>query len=203
MTAKNDTAAALVEADRKTTYKLAEKRDAPLVKATGFLAEVADQPQLIATSIGTLVIGLIARRPDLTRGGARMLAAHFAATMAKSAIKHSVDRTRPAPAIEKGRARFEPGDSDDHEETSFPSGHTAGAVAVSRAASRDIDGVAAPSALATIAVAAAQPVNGKHYLSDLVVGAAVGWIAEAMVSAVFDRVFPPVDDAHIVVAGRA
>ena len=33
MTAKNDTAAALVEADRKTTYKLAEKRDAPLVKA--------------------------------------------------------------------------------------------------------------------------------------------------------------------------
>ncbi|RZM00254.1 MAG: hypothetical protein EOP68_23255 [Sphingomonas sp.] len=67
------------------------------------------------------------------------------------------------------------------------------AVAVARAASRDIDGAAMPSALATVAVAAAQPVNGKHYLSDLVVGAAVGWIAEAAVSALFDRVAPVVE----------
>jgi membrane-associated phospholipid phosphatase len=194
MTGKSKSAAAkIAEADRKATYKLAEHRDAPVVKATGFLAEVADQPQLIATSIGTLVIGLVARRPDLIRGGARMLASHLAATAAKSVIKHSVDRTRPGHALDTGKARFETGDSQDHKQTSFPSGHTAGAVAVARAASRDIDGAAMPSALATVAVAAAQPVNGKHYLSDLVVGAAVGWIAEAAVSALFDRVAPVVE----------
>lgn len=180
-------------ADRDVTLKAAEQRDRPVVKAVGFLAEIGDQPQLVATSIGTAVIGLIARRPDMIRGGVRMLAAHAAATFVKSAIKSSVDRTRPEKAIEDGKAKFEPGDSDDHDQTSFPSGHTAGAVAVARAVSRDIDGAGAPAAIITGMVAAAQPINGKHYLSDLVVGAAVGWIAEALVSAVFDRVAPVVE----------
>ncbi len=187
-------AAKTVEAaDRGVTLKAAEQRDRPAVKAVGFLAEIGDQPQLVATSIGTAVIGLIARRPDMIRGGVRMLAAHAAATFVKSAIKSSVDRTRPEKAIEDGKAKFEAGDSDDHDQTSFPSGHTAGAVAVARAVSRDIDGAGAPAAIITGMVAAAQPINGKHYLSDLVVGAAVGWIAEALVSAVFDRVAPVVE----------
>lgn len=188
-------AKAVEHADRTATHKAAEYRDEPLVKATGFLAEIGDQPQLVATSIGTVVIGVIARRPEVIRGGVRMLAAHAAATFVKSAIKASIDRTRPEKAIEDGRSRFEPGDSDDHDQTSFPSGHTAGAVAVARAASRDIDGAGAPAALISGAVAAAQPINGKHYLSDLVVGAAVGWIAEALVSAVFDRVAPVIEGA--------
>ncbi len=190
-----EAAKAVEKVDREATYKAAEHRDEPLVKATGFLAEIGDQPQLVATSIGTVVIGLIARRPEVIRGGVRMLAAHAAATFVKSAIKASVDRTRPEKAIEDGKARFEPGNSDDHEQTSFPSGHTAGAVAVARAASRDITGAGGPATLISGAVAAAQPANGKHYLSDLVVGAAVGWIAEALVSAVFDRVAPVVETA--------
>ena len=90
---------------------------------------------------------------------------------------------------------FEPGKSQDHELTSFPSGHTAGAVAVAIAVSRDVDGAGVPAALIATGVAAAQPVTGKHYLSDLVAGAAVGWISEALVSAVFDRVAPRVETA--------
>ena len=183
------------KADRAMTHKAAAHRHKPIVKATGFLAEIGDQPQLVATSLGTVMIGLVARRPDMIRGGVRMFAAHAAATFVKSAIKSSIDRTRPEKAIEDGKARFEPGKSDDHDQTSFPSGHTAGAVAVARAASRDITGAGGPAALISGAVAAAQPVNGKHYLSDLVVGAAVGWIAEALVSAVFDRVAPAVETA--------
>ncbi|MCK8457958.1 phosphatase PAP2 family protein [Sphingomonas faeni] len=186
-------AKAVAKADRDVTHKAAEHRDKPVVKATGFLAEIGDQPQLVVTSIGTVVIGLISRRPDVIRGGVRMLAAHAAATFVKSAIKSSIDRTRPATAIEDGKARFEPGKSDAHEQTSFPSGHTAGAVAVARAIARDVDGAGAPAALISSAVAAAQPVNGKHYLSDLVVGAAVGWVAEALVSAVFDRIAPVIE----------
>ncbi len=193
-------AQALAKADHAVTIEAARHRDEPVVKAVGFVAEIGDQPQLVATSIGTVVIGLVARRPDLIRGGVRMLAAHAAATFVKSAIKSSIDRTRPEKAIEDGKARFGPGDSDDHEQTSFPSGHTAGAVAVARAASRDIDGAGAPAALITGVVAAAQPVNGKHYLSDLVVGAAVGWVAEALVSAVFDRVAPVVENRVVKAA---
>lgn len=194
-----DVVEAIGQADLDATHSAARHRDAPVVKATGLLAEIADQPQLIALSIATALIGLAARKPALARGGARMLAAHLAATLAKSAIKHSIDRTRPARALEDGAHRFEAGDSGDHELSSFPSGHTAGAVAVSRAIARDVEGAAAPAALATIAVAAVQPVAGKHYLSDLVAGAAVGWVAEALVSAVFDRLVPEVEDVAAAV----
>ena len=179
---------AVAKADHKATHKAAKHRDAPLIKATGVLAELGDQPQMIATSVGTAVIGLATKRPDLVRGGLRMLAAHLAATAMKSAIKHSVDRARPEKAIADGKPTFARGHSDDHDLNSFPSGHTAGAVAVARAVSRDVDGAATPAALIAGAIAAAQPANGNHYLSDLVVGAAVGLVAEALVSAVFDRV---------------
>lgn len=180
-------AKAVGRSDRKATYKAAKHRDTPLVKATGWLAELGDQPQMIATSAATLAIGLFLKRRDVVRGGARMLASHLLATAAKTAIKRSVDRTRPDTAMEDGDHRFETGDSGDHAQTSFPSGHTAGAVAVARAAVRDIPGTAIPAGLAATAIAVAQPVNGKHYWSDLVAGAAIGWAAELAVSAVLPR----------------
>lgn len=183
----------VARADRKATHKAAESRDEPLVRLAGFLSEAADQPPLIAASIGTFGVGLVTRRADLMRGGARMLAAHLVATGLKSAVKHRIDRARPAKAIEDGKTRFARGHSHDHDLNSFPSGHTAGAVAVARAASRDIDGAGVPATIATIAVAAAQAPSGHHYLSDVVAGAAIGWIAEALVSAVFDRIEPAVE----------
>lgn len=175
-------------ADRKATHDAASHRDAKPVKAAGFLAEIADQPQLIAISAATIAAGLIRRRRDLVRGGARMLAAHLLATAAKSAIKHRFDRSRPSKALSDGDTRFERGDSDDHQLNSFPSGHTAGVVAVARAAAREIDGAAVPAALGAGAIAAIQPVAGNHYLSDVIVGGAIGWIAEAVVDAMLERV---------------
>ena len=56
----------------------------------------------------------------------------------------------------------------------------------------DIEGAGLPAALATGAVAAAQAPTGHHYLLDVVVGGAVGWASEAVVSAVFDRLEPAV-----------
>jgi membrane-associated phospholipid phosphatase len=204
MTGKTKKAAkAVAKADHEATHKAAEHRDTPLAKATGFLAEIGDQPQMVATAIGTAAVGLALRRPDIVRGGVRMLAAHVVATAIKSAIKQSVDRARPAKAIDDGETVFEPGKSQDHAMTSFPSGHTAGAVAVARAVSRDVGGAGVPAALIATGVAAAQPVTGKHYLSDLVAGAAVGWISEAIVSAVFDRVAPHVEVVVGAVVVRA
>lgn len=189
------TVAAVAEADRRATHAAAARRDAPLVKAIGFLAEAADQPPLIVASVATLAVGVAMRRADLARGGARMLLAHLLATAAKSAIKHRINRNRPGHALDGAGTHFAPGNSRDHEESSFPSGHTAGAVAVARAASRDIAGVGLPATLAAGAVAAAQAPAGHHYLSDVVAGAAIGWAVEAMVSAVFDRVEPSIERA--------
>ncbi|WP_052075599.1 phosphatase PAP2 family protein [Sphingomonas taxi] len=189
---KAKTAAKTVErVDRHLTRDAAANRDTLPVRFASFLGEVADQPQLITASIATIAAGLVGRRPDMIRGGTRMLAAHLVATGMKSAIKHSIDRTRPAKAIDEGDHRFEPGDSDDHDLNSFPSGHTAGAVAVARAVSREIDGAATPAALGVAAVAAIQPVAGNHYLSDVLVGGAIGWASEALVDAVFNHFAPP------------
>ena len=193
---------AIVAADRDATHALARGRDHPVMKAIGFLGEAADQPPLIALSLGTLAVGLATRRGDLARGGARMLASHLLATVAKNAIKHRIDRTRPAPALDRGSGTFARGDTHDHDENSFPSGHTAGAVAVALAASHDIEGAALPAAVATAAVAAAQAPTGHHYLTDVVVGGAIGWAVEAVVSAVFDRLEPRVEAAYERATGQ-
>ena len=188
---KAKTAAKRVErADRTLTHEAAAKRDSAPVRVADFLGGMADQPQLITASVATIAAGLIMRRTDLMRGGTRMLAAHLVATAAKTAIKRSIDRTRPAKAIDDGAHRFEPGDSHDHDQSSFPSGHTAGAVAVARAAAREIDGAAAPAAIGVGAIAAIQPIAGNHYLSDVLVGGAIGWLSEAVVDAVFTKLAP-------------
>lgn len=176
----------VLAADEQVTHRAARWRDTRPMKLLAAFLEAADQPPLIAASAGTLAIGLVTRRGDLARGGARMLASHLLATGAKLAVKHQFDRTRPSEALRHGH-RFAPGDTGGHEEKSFPSGHTAGAVAVARAAAHEIEGTAGPATLATAVVAAGQAPAGNHYLTDVVVGGAIGWAAEAVVGAVFDR----------------
>ncbi|WP_419809117.1 phosphatase PAP2 family protein [Sphingomonas sp.] len=175
----------VARADRQVTHASARFRDRPAMKLFATLIEAGDQPPLIVASAGTLLVGLLTRRGDLMRGGVRMLASHLLATGAKLAIKHQFDRTRPSEALAHGH-RFEKGDRGGHEEKSFPSGHTAGAVAVARAAAHEIDGSAIPATIATVAIAAGQAPTGNHYLSDIVAGAAIGWAAEAVVGTAFD-----------------
>jgi membrane-associated phospholipid phosphatase len=187
--AAEKTAKKVVKADQEITHAAAAARDTRPARAVAFLAECADQPELITASLATIGVGMATRRGDLLRGGARMLAAHLVATGVKIVVKRQVDRTRPRKALEEGH-RFEPGSSHDHNLNSFPSGHTAGAVAVARAASHEIKGAALPATVATGAVAAVQAPTGSHYLTDILAGGAIGWVAEAAVGAIFDRVEP-------------
>jgi len=75
-------------------------------------------------------------------------------------------------------------------------------VAVAIAASRDIEGAAGPAALGALTIAAAQPATGSHYLSDVLAGALIGWVSEAIVSAVFDRVEPGIEGALVEMLRR-
>lgn len=176
--------------DRKITHAAAAQRDAPAVKLLGGLSEAADQPPLILLGLGTIAAGALLRRPAVLRNGIRILASELVATKLKSLVKHSVDRTRPEKAIATGKHRFAPGQSHDHEETSFPSGHTAGAVAVAGAVAQDLPGALVPAYLVAGSVAAMQLPRGKHYILDVVVGAAIGLIAQKATSAVL-RVAEP------------
>jgi membrane-associated phospholipid phosphatase len=195
----------VVETDHKVAETVGARRETLPVRIVGLLAEAGDQPELITASAGTVVVGIVSRRPDLIRGGARMLAAHLVATGVKTMIKHRFDRHRPAAAEDSGDHHFRKGESHEHDENSFPSGHTAGAVAVARAASRDIEGAGTPAGLAATAIAAAQPATGSHFLTDVVAGAAIGWVSEAVVSAIFDRVEPAIENAvqRLVGSGAA
>ncbi|SEM78188.1 undecaprenyl-diphosphatase [Sphingomonas gellani] len=183
----------IAKLDRDATHRAAQFRDTRTAKVAGVLAELGDQPQMIATAALTIGAGLVTRRGQLIRGGSRMLAAHLVATGIKMVVKRQVDRTRPEKALEDGGHKFAAGHSRDHDMNSFPSGHTAGAVAVARAAAHEIDGVGIPATVAAGAIAAVQPPTGSHYLSDVLAGAAIGWFAEALVGELFDRLEPIID----------
>jgi len=188
-------AAKVAAADKRLTHRAADHRFHPLARIGGSAAEIADQPPLVALAAATAAAGLATGRADLVRGGLRMLAAHGLATGIKTLIKHRIDRTRPKKALAEGRHRFRRGKSRDHDLNSFPSGHLAGAVAISRAAGHEIDGAALPAGVVTGGVAAAQAPAGNHYLSDMMAGAAIGWLSEALVGALFDAVGPTLDRA--------
>ena len=189
MTGKVKKAAGKVaKRDQQATHQAASRRDTPLLRVIGTLKEAADQPQLITACVGTIAVGLVARRSNLVRGGTRMLAAHLVATGVKSVLKHSIDRSRPRKSLQDGKQHVGSGKGGgDSDFNSFPSGHTAGAVAVARAATREFDGAAVPAALGAGAIAAAQPATGSHYLSDVLAGAVIGWLSEAIVNAAFER----------------
>jgi undecaprenyl-diphosphatase len=135
-------------------------------------------------TLGAATVGLARRDPRLTRVGMRMFAAHTLATWAKTLIKRSIDRTRPAHALENGY-EMRAGHSRKHELSSFPSGHTAGSLAVTQALARDYPGSRAAGLAATAAVAAIQVPRAKHFVSDVVAGAAIGWAAEQVSSRLF------------------
>jgi membrane-associated phospholipid phosphatase len=169
------------KADLKVAKAAASARQSWPVRLLGTLSELADQPPLIGFCAGLFAFGLVTRDRRLASAGGRMLAAELLATEMKSQIKHRVDRTRPRVAANGKTYRFEKGDDHASGLNSFPSGHTAGAVAVARAYAREYPEYGALAYGAAAAVAAIQIPRCQHYPSDLAVGAAIGLVAEVSV----------------------
>ncbi|GAA3707942.1 hypothetical protein GCM10022268_16620 [Sphingomonas cynarae] len=169
---------AMAREDVERTHRATRQHDGPVMRAAGKASELADQPPLIALSTATMVAGMVLRHPAVLRAGTRMLASHLIATGIKTVLKSGIDRTRPARAVKEGH-RIGKGDgADDSSLNSFPSGHTAGAVAVAQAVAHESTAAGLPLQAAAIGVAAMQPRRGKHYVSDVVAGAAIGWASE-------------------------
>ena len=180
---------AVTRADLAILQAVEPLADHPLIDAVGEAAELADQPPLIIASLATLATGLALRRPGLARAGIGMLGAHLAATGIKTLIKDKISRPRPDIVCEDGEHYLEKDDSDENEgeEKSFPSGHSAGAVAVARALVREYPG-AAPVAYPLAATAALiQIPRMSHFPSDVMAGSIIGLIAERLSSAVLRR----------------
>ena len=179
----------LAEADLATAKAAARLEKTAFARFLDPVADLGDQPSLRILCGSTIAVGLVGGDRRLLRAGLRMLAAHTLATLAKDFVKRRIDRTRPRSAV--GRPgkdhRLSPGRDESKEETSFPSGHAAGAVAVARAFARDYPDRAAPAYAAAGLLSLAQIPRCAHYPTDIAAGAAIGLAAESLAAAAFSR----------------
>ncbi|WP_299308413.1 phosphatase PAP2 family protein [uncultured Croceicoccus sp.] len=157
------------------------------IRALAKASELADQPPLVAATLAVTVAGIAARDTRLARAGLRMLTSHALATGLKTVAKNNVDRTRPRKVDEDGEHDAKPGHSKDGDYRSFPSGHTAGAVAVARAVTREYPGGAGVAYTAAATAALVQIPKKAHFASDVIVGAAIGLLSERMIDRIVKR----------------
>ena len=183
-----DATSAAEEADVALAAHLAGHKDHPVVRGLGSLSEVGDQPPLLALSGAVLAYGVLLGDRRATEAGARMLGSLVLATWIKTGLKHLVARTRPNVLLEEGRYEVEPFGPDEGEWHSFPSGHTAGSVAVARAVGRVYPQARTAAYGGAAAIALIQIPRGAHYPADVAAGTVVGLVAEAAINRVADYI---------------
>lgn len=178
-------AESLRDADLEITDELGEHRDSLPVQALSKFSKLGDQPELRLISAGLIAAGLALGHRRLSSAGMRMLIAHELATIAKNFAKDRIDRTRPRSASDRRQASARPGQRTAKEHTSFPSGHSAGAIAVAQAFAREFPEHRASALAAAGLIAAGQIPKCAHYPTDVAAGVVVGAASEALVSAVW------------------
>jgi len=170
------------EADVATAQNLGQHRNHPAVQTVGAVSEVADQAPSALLCSALLMVGIVAAKPKVAEAGSRMLASVLLATTIKTVLKKTITRTRPNVLLEQGEYDFRGGSSERGDRQSFPSGHTADAVAAARGLTRVFPGTSSAAYAAALVIAAVQVPRAKHYPLDLAAGALVGIISEALVN---------------------
>ncbi|WP_157899812.1 phosphatase PAP2 family protein [Luteitalea pratensis] len=117
--------------------------------------------------VGLYTGGWLAKEGRLATTGADIMRAQLLSQAYVQAIKYTVQRERP----------------DGSNSVSFPSGHSASAFATASVLQRHYGWkVGVPAALAAGYVATARVHDNKHYLSDVIFGAAMGIAAQRTVT---------------------
>jgi membrane-associated phospholipid phosphatase len=170
----------LEKADAAAASAVGPYRETAPIRALSFFSKLGDQPPLRTLCAAAIAAGLVTRNGRLAGAGLRALASHTLATWAKDVVKRRVDRSRPrAP----GRPTIKPGTDTSKQETSFPSGHSAGAAAVASAFAREFPEYSALAYAGAGTIAIAQVPRCSHYPSDVGAGFAIGIAADAAVAA--------------------
>ena len=172
---------ALLDFDERSKRRFEPYRDSPAMVPVDLFSKLGDQPELRLIAGALMVGGIIAGSDRMVRAAARMIIAHEAATALKDVVKFNVDRTRPRSAGGRREVKVRAGKHRSKEKTSFPSGHTAGAIATASAFAREYPEYRAAALAGSALVAAAQVPRSAHYPTDIAAGAMVGLAAEALV----------------------
>lgn len=175
-------AKAVEDFDAATAAAVKPYRETPPVRALSLLSKLGDQPPMRAISAAVIALGLARDDRRLARAGLRMLAAHTLATIVKDIVKRRVDRTRPRSHDGGDGHRVTAGRNSAKEETSFPSGHAAGAAAVAAAFAREFPEHRTAALAGGAVIALAQIPRSAHYVSDIGSGVAIGLAAETLVN---------------------
>ncbi|MGX7894659.1 phosphatase PAP2 family protein [Tsuneonella sp. HG222] len=179
----------LLDADDKARKASLRHRGGASGKVFDVLGEAGDQPQLRLLSGGILVAGLFRRDPRMIAAGTRMLLSHELATVAKNFVKRRVDRDRPHAATGKDGHKPSKGRHTSHDKTSFPSGHSAGSLAVASALGAVYPEHRGKALAAAGAVALAQIPRCKHYPTDVGAGLAIGKVSDLAIGALAALLF--------------
>lgn len=133
---------------------------------------------------GILAVGGLAlQRRDVTRTSVRVVEALVYTKAVTSFAKGAFSRSRPFTG--SGAVTADPGKfSSEHNELSMPSGHTARAFAVASVLSHEFERwyVSVPAYGMATSVAAERVRSGDHWLSDVMVGGALGYFIGRAVS---------------------
>ena len=178
------------EVDVAVSVQAAELRRHPVTQAAGTVSELADQPPMFTLGTVLLGAGLLAGQPRLAEAGGRMLASVAVATAIKSAIKATVVRTRPNVLLDEGRYETGIWGPNEGPWNSFPSGHTANAVAAARSVARAYPQLHGIGHAVAAGMGLIQVPRGAHHPLDVLAGAVVGYASEAVVNRVWPQVAP-------------
>lgn len=184
-------ASKLEAADMAVVEAADERKHHPAARAVRAIGHLGDQPPMLALSATLLLSGWRDGDRRLMRAGARMVASELVTIAIKDLVKRAVTRTRPHLLRDEGRYEVRTGGPHEGEYNSFPSGHTAGAVAVARALVREYPEAAVPAYGFATAVAAGQIPECAHYPTDVAAGALIGLASEVIV----DHVVGAIDAA--------
>lgn len=172
--------------DALAAAKLGRLKNKPAMQPLVVWGKLADQPPLAVLSTAVGLYGLVRGDERALRTGLRMGLSLAVATAIKTAIKHSVDRTRPRVLVESGKYESGRGEHNESDYNSFPSGHSAGAIAVARSITREYPASAALAYTGAAAAGVAQVVYRAHYPTDVAVGFLVGIVGEKIIDHAFD-----------------
>ncbi len=178
----------LEKADVDLGKELASHRNKPAVKMAAKAGKISDQEPLYAIAAAITLCGLVARDRRLASTGVTLFAAVGAADASKSLTKGLVKRTRPHVLLDERRYEIAAGGSEEKPEQSFPSGHMAGSVAFARALSRTYPTAGALCAIASLGFGWSRIAKGAHWPLDVVAGAAIGLLSEAISSSILGAV---------------
>lgn len=158
-------------------------------KVPDFVADVLDVAEPFGNALGVVIIlfGILALAPERRWGIPRIATMAFGAGIAVNLIKICIVRLRPCYFVEHGQpfpdsvgetfGRFLPLLAETSRQQSFPSGHTATAVALAAALFWFHGRGRTLFVVLAVLVACNRIQTNAHYLSDTLVGAAVGCLA--------------------------